>query len=299
MTLSKYLSKTDLSGWLRLTRWPEHIPFTIPATLAGINMARGMADWRIPLVLVANILAVTFAFMVNDIEDAPDDARESHRAARNAITCGEITLRRAWWASAGIAALAWVLFAMLSRAAFAAGTLTILLGWLYSWRTVRLKAWPIFDVVSHALMLSALLFLAGYLAYDSAPGRAWFVALGVGLISAYGQLYNQLRDNTMDRAAGLHNTASVLGPRYTLIAMYACLIGAAISLGLTVIMGLWPLWLALIPVGIVPFALRRHSGADMRGTAALDLTGQWQGRAMLIANVMMLIWLVVNLVEVG
>jgi 4-hydroxybenzoate polyprenyltransferase len=156
---------------------------------------------------------------------------------------------------------------------------------------VRLKALPVVDVIAHALMLSTLLFLAGYLTVDAAPRQAWWAAAGVGLISAYGQLYNQLRDYALDRAAGLHNTASVLGVRGTRLAMYVCLGGAALCLGLTVVMGLWPLWLVIVPVVSAPLALRWHSTTDMRGTAALDVSGRWQARAMWIAAAAMLVWL--------
>jgi 1,4-dihydroxy-2-naphthoate octaprenyltransferase len=118
----------------------------------------------------------------------------------------------------------------------------------------------------------------------------------VGLVSAYGQLYNQLRDYAMDRAACLRNTASILGPRRTQIAMYACLAGAATCLAVTVLMGMWPLWLALVAVIMVPFALLSHSDKDMRGTAAVDVSGQLQGRAMMGANAIMLVWLAANVI---
>jgi 4-hydroxybenzoate polyprenyltransferase len=133
--LIKQAISPRINSLLRLSRWPEHIPFTLPATLLGINMAARdhlVLDGRILAVIAANILAVTFAFMVNDIEDAPDDARESHRAARNAITCGEITPRAGWGASWVIAAAALALYAGLSREALAAGVLTLALGLLYS-----------------------------------------------------------------------------------------------------------------------------------------------------------------------
>jgi 4-hydroxybenzoate polyprenyltransferase len=289
--------KTRPAGLWRLSRWREHVPFTVPATLLGVNMAArqgGALDGRLGIVLAANILAVTFAFMVNDLEDAPDDARDSERGARNAITAGLITPRVGWVAAQLVGMVAALLFAGLNRAACAVGMITLALSLLYSWRGVRLKALPVVDVISHALMLSTLLFLAGYLTVDAAPGRAWWAAAGVGLISAYGQLYNQLRDYTPDRAAGLHNTASVLGRRGTLIAMYACLAGAALCLGLTVVIGLWPLWLVIVPVGAAPLALGRRSNTDMRGSAALDLSGRWQERAMWIAGAMMLVWLAVE-----
>jgi 4-hydroxybenzoate polyprenyltransferase len=286
------------AGLLRLTRWPEHIPFTLPATLIGVNMAASSRaadlDWRLAAVSAANILAVTFAFMVNDIEDAPDDARDPTRAARNAVTHGEIAPWQGCIAALIVGLMALALFAAVNTRTLATGGLTLALGWLYSWRAVRLKAWPVIDVIAHLLMLSSLLFLAGYLAYDDAPGRVWWVAAGVGLISAYGQLHNQLRDYEMDRAAGLRNTASILGERLTRGAMVGCLGGAALTLALTVGWGLWPLGLALVPAAALPLLIRFRSERDMRGSTAIDAASSLQRGALIVANAMALVWLIVN-----
>ena len=69
-------------------------------------------DLRLAAVIVANILAVAYAFMINDIEDAPDDARDPARAARNPIAMGEISQRLGWLVSAGVALLALALYAV-------------------------------------------------------------------------------------------------------------------------------------------------------------------------------------------
>jgi 4-hydroxybenzoate polyprenyltransferase len=241
-------------------------------------------------VTAANLLAVTFAFMVNDIEDAPDDAQDRIRGAHNAVACGEISPRAGWVVSGLVGSLALVLFASINRETFAAGGLTLGLGLLYSWRPVRLKAFPAVDVLSHVLMLSSLLFLAGYFVYDAGPGRAWWAAAGVGLISAYGQLYNQLRDYDMDRSANLHNTASILGRQVTQRLMYVGLGAAGLCLGITVIMGLWPLWLMIVPLLMSPLLIFARFCVDMRGTQAIDLSGHLQWGAMIIATTTILIW---------
>ncbi len=292
-----------LTGLVHLSRWKEHVLFTLPATLTGANMAASRlvrspeAEWHLAAVTVGNLLAVTFAFMVNDIEDAPDDARNPARGAHNAVACGEISPQAGWIASGLVGSLALLLFASVNRETGAAGGLTLLLGLLYSWRRVRLKARPIVDLLSHVLMLSSLLFLAGYFVYDSAPGRAWWAAVGVGLISAYGQLYNQLRDYDMDRAARLHNTASILGRRTTQSLMYASLGAAALCLGGTVLMGLWPLWLILVPLMLSPVLLLTRFRVDMRGTQAIDLSGHLQWGAMIIAVATVLAWSLAILVR--
>lgn len=289
------------SGLLRLSRWKEHLLFTVPATVLGANMAAAHSpavalDGRIAIVTLANILAVTCAFMINDVEDAPDDARQAERAARNAVASGEITRQQGWLAAGATALVALVLFAWTSRGALAAGTLTILLTLLYSWRSVRLKALPVVDVLAHVLMLSALLFLAGFLAYRPDWGRVWPVVLGVALISAYGQLYNQVRDYDMDRAAGLRNTASFAGPRGTRWLMIGCLFGAVCCLGVSVAMGLWPLWLVPVAALMAPLVWWAQSGVDMRGTAAVDVSGRLQWGVMWAANGLVLVWLAVLLI---
>ena len=168
--------RAHISGLLKLSRWKEHLPFTVPATLLGVNMAAHYRpalvtpDWRVPIVVLANVLAVTFAFMVNDVEDAPDDARDPQRGARNAVTCAEISPRDGWRASVVVGGLALVLFACAGWATCVIGALTLGLGFLYSWRRVRLKAVLVIDVFVHLLMLSVLLFLAGYFAWKRKAG---------------------------------------------------------------------------------------------------------------------------------
>jgi 4-hydroxybenzoate polyprenyltransferase len=284
------------SGLLRLSRWKEHVPSTMPATLLGANMALGSRfesvgpDWHVPVIVAANVLAVTFAFMVNDIEDAPDDARDRARGALNAVASGAITPRDAWRASGVVAALALALFAWAGGVALAVGATTIGLGFLYSWRGVRLKAIPVVDLLAHLLMLGVLLFLAGYFTYDRSLGRIWLVAVGVGLLSAYGQLYNQLRDYDVDRAAGLRNTASILGWRATRRLMVVCLWGAVVSLAATPLLGLWPLWLVPVTLAMLPLTVIFRSRTDLRGTRTIDVSGRIQLSAMVLANVIMLLW---------
>ncbi len=283
---------------LRLTRWPEHVPFTLAATLLGANMAAhhtdATLDGRVLTALTANALAVTFAFMVNDLADAPDDARDPTRAARNAVASGVLAARTGWVASGVVGAAALALYAALPAPAALTGGATLLLGLLYSWRPVRLKARPLADVIAHLLMLSALLVLTGYLAFDDAPGRVWWAVAAAGLISAYGQLYNQVRDDAQDRAAGLHNTTALLGTARARMAMHVCLGAAGLLLALTVLLGLWPLWLGAVLAALaVPVLLWRRS-TDMRGTAAIDATGRLQFGAMLAACAAMIVWLAVN-----
>ncbi len=292
------LKPPPVHGMLQLSRWREHVPFSLALTLLGINLAAQQQpdplaiNARFLSLLAANMLAVTFAFMLNDLADAPDDARDPARGVRNAVVSGAITVRTGWLVTTGVGALALALYVPLTQTAFVTGLVTLILGVLYSWRGVRLKAWPVVDVLSHALMLSSLLFLAAYCAYHESPGDVWLVALGVGLVSAYGQLYNQIRDFEADRAARLRNTACFVGRTHTQRLMYACLGLAAVCLVTSAISASWPRWLVPVAVVALPVGLLlAPHDTDMRGTQPADLSGRAQAGLMTAVNLVMVLWL--------
>lgn len=287
---------------LKLTRWYEYVPFTIPLTLLGGLMAYRFAeavelDIRLLYVLLANCLAVAYAFMINDIEDAKDDLANPVRAARNAISMGELSARAAWLISLGIALLATFFYALAGRNALIVGVAIIVLGHLYSWKPIRLKAMPVADIVSHVLMLSALLLLSAYLIYDSSPAEVWLLIAAVTLISAYGQLYNQLRDFDEDQAAGIRNTASLLGKSLTKNVGYLCAAIGAICLLLTILNNAFPLWLAGVILLSLPLVKLVAKGKDMRGDVASDAVGDVQVQFLLVANIVLIVWLIYVLIN--
>lgn len=289
--------REELQAVVRLTRWKEYVPFVIPLTILGALLAarpHGIyLDWRLLAVTAANIMAVAYAFMINDIEDAPDDARDPNRAARNPVSSGEIDRRTSYAACRIAAAATLCLYAFGGINVLGIGIGTLLLSHLYSWRPVRLKAWPVTDVVSHSLMLSGLLLLAGYFTYHDSPGIVWFVAAGATLFSVYGQLYNQLRDFDMDKAAGLFNTAIVLGEANTRRVMYLSIGLAAVCLGVAIFRDVFPLGLgiALLLSVFATSRLNTHN-VDMRGGEAVDISGRMQVRGLLIVNLTVAAWFI-------
>jgi 4-hydroxybenzoate polyprenyltransferase len=275
--------QSQLKALIKLTRWKEYVPFVVPLTILGALLAAPsngiLLDWRLVAVTLANILAVAYAFMINDIEDAPDDARDPDRAARNPVTMGEIGVRFGYAACRVVGAATLLLYWLGGGSVFIVGILTLLLSHLYSWRPVRLKAWPVTDIVSHSLMLSGLLLLAGYYTYHNAPGIV------------YGQLYNQLRDYDMDKAAGLFNTAIILGENNTKRLMYLSLALAVACILVAVWQGLFPAWLAAVILVSLPISMLFRSQTDMRGGVAVDASGAIQVQALLNVNIIILVWL--------
>ena len=287
--------REQVRGLIQLTRWKEYVPFVVPLTLVGALLAAQpnniLLDWRLVAVTLANILAVAYAFMINDIEDAPDDARDPARAARNPISSGTIGIRMGYAACRLVAAVTLILYALGGVNVLLIGIGTLLLSHLYSWRPVRLKAWPVTDIISHSLMLSGLLLLAGYFIYHANPGVVWFVALGATLVSVYGQLYNQLRDYDMDKAAGLYNTAIVLGENNTRRAMYLAVALAALCLITAIAQGIFPAWLGLVLVAAIPVSMLLRPQTDMRGSVAVEASGMVQVQFLVVMNVTIAVWL--------
>jgi 4-hydroxybenzoate polyprenyltransferase len=297
------MSAAAARQWLaivKLTRWREHLPYVLPLSLIGaLGAAResGIAlGWTAIVVLLANILANCLSFMINDIEDAEDDARDPPRAARNVVAIGELDLKTAWLASLGVGLASLFGYALAARSGpevLGCGVAILGLSVLYSWRRVRLKARPVVDVLSHALMLGGLLVLAGHLAVTPAGHAWWLTAATAFLVSAYGQFHNQLRDFDVDRAAGLRNSAVILGAPATAALARAC---AALGLACVVLMLVFesvPRWSFGVGAlaGLLSWRLRTGTATDMRGTEASDAAAQAQRPLLDALNGLALSWL--------
>ncbi len=283
---------------VRLTRWREHFPFTVPLTIVGgllaLEPSASSVDWRLFAVLMANLLAMSFAFMLNDIEDAPDDALDPDKRAHNVISSGLLGRREALAFTWAIFLASFALYAAGGTWALLLGAVTLALCYLYSAHPFRFKARPLTDVISHALMLSGLLIATGYFTYDSQPSSAWLVILAASLFSAYGQFYNQVADFEVDKSAGLRNTAVLLGKRATGLLGYLSIALALIFMLAAMLQGLFPAWLGtILVIGIIACLLFPWE-LDMRGNLAQD-GGNLQRPALIIANLLALTWLAANL----
>lgn len=289
---------TKLKAAIRLSRWREHVPFTIPLTLVGGSLAAEAlqisVDWRLFAVLTANILSMSFAFMINNIEDAPDDALNPTKKRHNVISSGLLTRREGWVITWFTFVNALLLYGISGGWTFITGGLTLALCYLYSAHPFRLKARPITDVLSHALMLSGLLMMTGFFTYHTDPQEAWLVMLAAILFSAYGQFYNQIDDYEIDKAAGLKNTVVLLGKTPTLVLGYASLAGALACMAAAIWQGLFPSWLGtILMIGIIACIIFPWE-LDMRGNLAAG-GGNIQRPALLIANLVALTWLASDL----
>ncbi|MHB1355729.1 MAG: UbiA family prenyltransferase [Anaerolineae bacterium] len=282
---------------LALMRLREVVPFVLVTSLIGVNVGGaklGVQPWAVLGVVLANVLCVAFAFMINDVEDAPDDALTPVKAKRNPVSAGRLSPRAGYWASAVVALCALALYAALGTWPLVYGAVCVAIGFLYSWRRVRLKSVPIADLLSHGLMLAALQFLCAYTAFRPVGGPWLAPCLFLFVISLYGQLFNQLRDLEGDVKAGLNHTAVRIGPRATFIVMIVLLVVGFTMLVVSVLQGSIPLWVIILTVSMclvmLLILLRRARGTK----TAVGVPATYNEPMVLIASLGMLVWLFVD-----
>lgn len=275
----------------RLTRLDEFVGFVLVTTFFGFNVA-GAYQFSVPLVatLLGNLLAVAFAFMINDVEDADDDARDAKKVLRNPISAGDVSSRTAYIACFLVALGAAAFYAIAGWRPFVFGALCLFLGLLYSWRAVRLKAIPGADLVSHVLLLAALQFLCAYFTFQASGWRWVLPCAFVVAISLYGQLFNQLRDRECDSQAGYVNTVGLAGERFAHILVYGVLVAALALLVTCVALDIVPVRVMAVAFVLVPFVLVRQLRQSGLRKFNGDVTGPFQEPAVIIGVVTMLAW---------
>ncbi len=264
-----------VAALLRLTRGNEFTWQVAVTSLMGAAAGHGRLGWPLVAVLIANWLAVGFAFMINDVEDAPDDARDPAKAKRNPVSAGDISPRAARIASYAVAASSAAAYALLGPWPLGLGLACLLLGQLYSWRRVRLKRLPVVDLASHALMLAGLQFLAAMAVYGPPQGARWAFPLAMLLaISMYGELHNEVRDREGDLKAGLKHTGNLLGPTLSRGLMAVCMaIAAGTGTVALLVHQLYPLWVLFCMIGLALLLSAFQAFRAWRARAAFNLEG--------------------------
>ncbi len=210
--------KSKLLGIYKLTRIKEIIGFTLFPISLGIFTANAPVNLvKIILIFLAALSATAFGFMINDVEDAEDDSKDPKKVTRNPISAKLITKKLGYLASFSVALISLLLFALFGLDMLLVGFSMILGGFLYSWKKVRFKNLPLIDFISHSYIFGGALVMSGYLAFTHFAWDLLIPALAISAFSAAGDLYNEIRDFTVDRKTNLKNTASFLGEKGTLL----------------------------------------------------------------------------------
>ncbi len=207
-----------IKGLIKLTRVGEYYGSVLVLTGISLIANRGLALFDRGLVLLAIFLANVFCFAINDVEDAADDAHDPAKKFRNPISAGIIDRGAALifaWSSAGLSLILLIHFGILTEIAAIA---IITLGFLYSYKPVRLKSVPFLDLLSHGLFLGGLQSLIVVSANNNQITQTgFFIIFLIFVGSLMGDINNEIRDHEVDRKTSIKNTASVynlqqLGP---------------------------------------------------------------------------------------
>ena len=293
-------ARRPLKGLLQLTRYREYVLFVCVTTLMGAKLGGGDFDLRLMIVLAANILVVGFAFMYNDVEDAPDDALDERKARRNPISAGIISPRMGRAACVAVSALLLGLYGVLGFMPVMLGGLCLALAFLYSWRVARLKAVPVADLISHSLSLAGLQFLCAYFTYDQGKPYSWLFFLFVVFFSVYGELNNELRDIVVDQKAGIRHTADLIGLKWTKVLMIASIVGAVAVIVAFLAMQMIPIWLLIVPAVLGPMLFAEQLWRLVRREAnVVDDREALHQPALLVGVITVLAWFVVDKIPLG
>ena len=199
---------------LILARLEAYMPVCFLSTMVGLNIAGGSHNLASLFIIgLANMFAMASTCAFNDAEDAPED--KLARSTRNIIALGKASKSTGYIVAVGSGIIS------LSLAIIAGGTVfliiatLIVIAFLYSWRPVRLKAMPFWDLSTHAIM-GGLMFLSSAWSYGIFwDGHVLSVSLIFSSGIALALLAHQLYDYEDDIAAKITTTVVVLGKRTT------------------------------------------------------------------------------------
>jgi len=284
----------ELRALIRLSRFRE---YTVQAALLGlfaVRLAGGSWDGKVLAVLIANQVGLLYVYMLNDVEDAPDDALDPSKRVRNPIASGELSRMQGYSACSIAATLAVVLYAALGPTSFALGTAMLVIATIGTTRTFRLKGRFIIDVLWHGFVIGTAQFLIAFLSFSAAPNLAFWPSLvAVILFSMYIELWQEVRDLDIDYRAGLRTSAFVLGRRrvqqiasFIILTVCSLLLWALIARGIPVwFLGVW---------GIIYGSPYVYRILTLHPKSLLELVKGSHNRTVLVTAIGLIVWFAID-----
>jgi len=267
------LLKKLFSALIKLTRFQEYGCIILITSLLGAVTAGGTLSGRLLVILLANSLIVGFAYMVNDIEDAAEDAFSMKNSLRNPISSGLIIPKTARLATAIVGSTALGLLALMGLWPWLFGAGNLALGLIYSHKAIRLKALPLVAFTSRGVLLAGLPFLSSYFTFSHSLNRIWYWPfLWLISLSFLFDLHSERSGEERTRFSRWNEISAQHGERFANVLMIGVIIVVA-STGVVSIflINLFPSWviiiiLMLLTLMIVPPYLkyrRDKTGADL------------------------------------
>lgn len=258
--LEKQNKKEDiLAALIRLSRYKEYALHISILTLFAARLSGGYFNLQLVLLVIANVIGLTYVYMLNDVEDAPDDLLDPWKRARNPVANGDLTKNQAYFACFIAASLAVLFYSAISRYALILGILMLVVATLGTVHVFRLKGHFAIDVLGHSFVIGVSQYLISYFTILARPASSfWPALLAVGLFSIYIELWQETRDMTVDKKAGLRTSASLLSERGVNLVVSILIVAIVFLLCLSLATSGAPAWFLVIwaSVFLIPFGYR-------------------------------------------
>ena len=163
------------------------------------------------LVFAANLCLTAYGYMYNDLEDAVDDYHDLEKRKRNPVASGEITRNQSLIVNIALLGAGLLMLAYVSPFALFLGVIFSFVGFFYSWRPLRLKSKPIWDVISHVLFLGVQQFLITYLAFRPLDLLVTPFLMIIISFSSMNEIMHELIDFKVDAETEISNTVQMFG----------------------------------------------------------------------------------------
>lgn len=204
---------------ISLLRLHVYLPMCFLFTAIGIESSGNLSIYRLLLVGFTTSFALATAFIFNDVEDATDDSIDVF--TRNPVALGLISRQAGYSVAVAACLICLSLSLLLSSISRFTVILILIITFIYSWRPIRLKSRPFWDIAAH-ILTSALVFLAA--AWSSETNiifypKIAFLSLIISLGVVVALLTHQLYEYENDLNSGVRTSVVVFGKRKTFITL--------------------------------------------------------------------------------
>jgi 4-hydroxybenzoate polyprenyltransferase len=204
--------KDKLLGLLKLTRLNENIPISTTLTVLGLIPLIGVVNFyteRVMFLLVANVIIVSAAFVLNDIGDSKVDKADSNKMNRNQISKGVLSRKEGYGLVYVMVALSMFMYIQINILTTVLGVMVLLAGYFYSSNSYRYRIKPPFDMILHSF--GSLITLTAFTAFKY-TGTSLILPMLIAFINSFVvQFNNQIRDYMIDRQKHVTTSVSVVG----------------------------------------------------------------------------------------
>ena len=202
---------TKIKTLLRLSRIEEYILILLLIFPLIYLIAPDMLLSSLSIKLfISNLFLTAFNYSINDIEDAEDDFYDLKKRLRNPISSNDLSKNQSIIFSLVLLIGGLYALYLINSIVLTLGIINITIGFLYSWKRVRLKSTPVLDLVSHVIFLGTIQFFTIYLTFRSLDFHIIPFLMIIIPFSVMNEMFGELRDFNVDKITDITNTIQKL-----------------------------------------------------------------------------------------